>query len=60
MTLNTSEKSFQSFKLYFLLPEIKGKFTLIIESINSVDGGAFVITSEKEKVFRVLDFIGEH
>jgi hypothetical protein len=30
---------------------------LIVETINTVDRGAFVITSEDEKVFRVLDLV---
>ena len=35
-------------------------FTFIIESIYSVDGTTFMITSEKKKIFRKLDFIGHH
>ena len=31
---------------------------LIIESINSIDGGTFVVTSQKEKILWVLNFVG--
>ena len=31
----------------------------IIESINSINGSALMITSEKEEVFRILDLISE-
>jgi hypothetical protein len=32
---------------------------LIVESIDSVDGGALVVSSEEEEVLRVLDLISE-
>jgi hypothetical protein len=34
-------------------------FALVIESINSIDGSALVISSEEEKVLWVLDLVGE-
>jgi len=37
----------------------KSTFAFVIKSVNSVYGGAFVIASEEEKVFRVLDLVGE-
>ena len=33
--------------------------TLVVESINSVDAGALVVAPEQEKVFWVLDLVGE-
>lgn len=33
--------------------------TLVIEAINTIDGSAFVIASQEEKVLRVLNFIRE-
>jgi hypothetical protein len=32
-------------------------FALIIEAIDSVDGGTFVVTSEDEEVFRVFNLV---
>ena len=32
---------------------------LVVESIDTVDGGALVVTSEDEEVFGVLDLVGE-
>lgn len=29
----------------------------VVETIDSVDGGAFVVSTEKEKVFGILDFV---
>ena len=42
------------------LPKLDTMSTLalIIESIDAIDGGAFVVTSEKEKILRVLNFVG--
>lgn len=34
-----------------------GKLTLVIEAINTIDGSAFVIPSQQEKVLWVLNFI---
>jgi hypothetical protein len=47
--------------LYELFPEFQGisSFAFIIESINSINGSALMITSEKEEVFRILDLISE-
>lgn len=33
------------------------KRTLVIETIDAVDAGAFVVTAENEKVLRVLDLV---
>lgn len=43
------------------LPQLNivSSLALVVETINSVNGGALVITSEQEKVLWVLDFIGE-
>jgi len=32
----------------------------VVKSINSVDLGAFVVTSEEEEVLRVLDLVAHH
>ena len=34
-------------------------FALIVEAVDSVDLGAFMVASKKEKVLRVLDLIAE-
>ena len=41
-------------------PELDGvsTFTLIIKPVDAVDLSTFVVPSEKEKVLRVLDFVG--
>jgi len=43
------------------LPEfdVVPSLTFIIEAVDSIDGGAFVISSEKEEVLRILNLIGE-
>ena len=33
--------------------------TFVIEPINTIDGGAFMIATEDEKVFWILDLVGE-
>ena len=33
--------------------------TFVIESINTIDTGTFVIPSQEEKVFWILDFVGK-
>jgi hypothetical protein len=35
------------------------KLTFIIESVNSVDAGTFVVPSEEEEVFWVFDFVSK-
>lgn len=44
-----------------LLPEFQRVATLalIVESINTIDGAAFVVSSEQEEVLRILDLVGE-
>lgn len=37
----------------------KGRLTFIIESIDSIDGGTLMVTSKEEKVFGILNFVGE-
>ena len=34
-------------------------FALIVKAINSVNGGALVIASQQEEVFRVLNFVSQ-
>jgi len=46
IVLKTSENSFQSLRLYLLLPALIDIFTLIIEAVESVNTGALVIASE--------------
>jgi hypothetical protein len=33
--------------------------TLVVEAVDTVDGGALVVTTEDEEVFGVLDLVGE-
>ena len=44
-----------------LLPQLQRipSFALVIKSINSIDGATFVISSQEEEIFRVLNLIGE-
>ncbi len=39
--------------------DVVSSFALVIEPINSIDGCAFVVTSEEEEVLWVLDFVSE-
>jgi hypothetical protein len=32
-------------------------FALVVETINTIDRSAFVVTSENEEIFRVLDLV---
>ena len=32
---------------------------LIVKSINAINGGTLMVSSQKEEVFWVLDFVGE-
>lgn len=59
MTLNTSENSFHSLRLYFLLPNIAKHITLIVKAVNSIDRWALVIAPQEEEIFRVLDLISQ-
>ena len=45
-----------------LLPQFQSisSFALVVESINSVDGAAFVIASQKEEILWILDFVRKH
>lgn len=38
---------------------IVATLALIVETVDAVDGGTLVVTSQDEKVLRVLDFVGE-
>lgn len=38
---------------------IVAALALIVETVDAVDGGTLVVTSQDEKVLRVLDFVGE-
>ena len=44
-----------------LLPHLdrEAATTLIVKAVNSVDPGAFVVTSQKEKVLRIFNFVGK-
>ena len=38
---------------------INKKFTFFIESVDSVDAGTLMVSSQEEEIFWVLDLIGE-
>jgi len=38
--------------------DVIAALALIIESINTINGGAFVVSTEEEEVLRVLNLIG--
>lgn len=52
--LKQSMNVFQSLILYRLLPKLKNFFTFVIKSVNSVDRGTLMVSSQQEKVPRVL------
>ena len=33
--------------------------TLVIEAVDTVDGSTFMVAAQDEKVFRILDLVGE-
>lgn len=39
--------------------DVIATLALVVESINTVDGGTLVVTSKDEEVFGVLDLVGE-
>jgi hypothetical protein len=43
------------------LPELDviSSLTLVVETVNAVDGSTFVISTENEKILRVLDLVGQ-
>jgi malonyl CoA-acyl carrier protein transacylase len=42
-------------------PELNGvsAFAFVVESVNSINAGALVVSSKKEEVLRVLDLVGK-
>jgi hypothetical protein len=63
--LKQSVKVFHNLMLYRRLPVLSAQVaitllygpTLVVEPVDPVDTGTLVITSEDEKVFRVLDLV---
>ena len=47
--------------MYELFPQFEwvSSFALVIETIDPVDGPAFVVSSEQEEVLRVFYFVGQ-
>ena len=43
------------------LPQLNviSPLALVVETVDSIDGGALVVTAEHEEVFRVLDLVGQ-
>jgi hypothetical protein len=39
--------------------DVVSSLALIVEAINTVDGGALVVSSQQEEVLRVLDFVSQ-
>jgi len=39
--------------------DIVSALALIVEAVDAVDRGAFVVTAKNEEIFRVLDLVGE-
>jgi len=39
--------------------DVVSSLALIVETIDTVDGGTFVVTTQDEKVLRVLDLVGK-
>jgi len=38
--------------------DVVSSLTFIIEAVDSVDAGTFMVTSQKEEVLRILDLVG--
>jgi hypothetical protein len=45
----------ESFPKFYIVSSL----TFVIESVDSVDGGTFVVSSENEEVLRVLDLVSQ-
>ncbi len=39
--------------------DVVSSFALVVEAVDTVDGGALVVASEEEEVLRILNFIGK-
>ena len=39
--------------------DVMPPLALVVEAINTVDGGAFVVSAENEKVLGILDLVGK-
>jgi hypothetical protein len=52
-------ESFPQFNIISSFTCINKRLTLIIKPINSIDRGALVVSSEKEKVSGVFYFVGQ-
>jgi len=39
--------------------DVVSSLALVVEAVNTVDGGALVVSSEEEEVLRVLDLVGQ-
>jgi hypothetical protein len=39
--------------------DVVSSLALIVEAVNTVDGGALVVSSQQEEVLRVLDFVSQ-
>lgn len=50
--MKQSVKSFQ-------IRNAKAALTLVVEAINLIDGGTFMVSSEEKEVVRVFDPVGE-
>ena len=38
---------------------VRAQCTLVIEAVDTVDGGTLVIASQKKEIFWVFDFVGQ-
>lgn len=55
--VETVNEQFPQLDVVTSLTLIVAKSTLIVEAIDSVDGGTFVVASQQEEVPGVLDFV---
>lgn len=52
-------KGFPEFEVVSTLTYIYELLTLIVETVNAIDAGTLMVTSQEEEVLGVLDFIGK-
>ena len=50
-------KTVEAIREYFPEPDVEPAFALVVEAVDAVDGGAFMVPSQQEEVLRVLDFV---
>lgn len=55
----TNGEAIEAIRKCFPETDVVSPFAFIVESVNAVYGGAFVVAAKKEEIFGVFNFIGE-